>query len=117
MNENMKDLLPEDEIAVGDEITVGDNLYTLADENGNEFQFELVATAELKGERYCALIPLDREESEEEFCEYAILKVVIEDGEETLVSIEDPDEEDDVADYFDDLFAEEIDYDASADNK
>ena len=42
-----------------------------------------------------------------------ILKGVIENGEETLISIDDDDEFDDVADYFDDLFSEEIDYDAA----
>ena len=41
-----------------------------------------------------------------------ILKGVVENGEESLVSIDDDDEFDDVADYFDDLFSEEIDYDA-----
>ena len=44
--------------------------------------------------------------------EYTILKSVMEDGEEMLVSIDDDDEFDDVADYFDDLFSSEIDYDA-----
>ena len=43
-----------------------------------------------------------------------ILKAIIEDGEETLISIDDDDEFDDVADYFDDLLADEIDYDAKA---
>ena len=34
-----------------------------------------------------------------------------ESGEATLVTIDDDEEFDDVADYFDDLFSEEIDYD------
>ena len=94
-----------------DEALGADEYYTLTDEDGNELKFELIGKAELKGTQYFAFIPAD-EEQEGEFCEYTILKAVIEDGEEILVSIDDDDEFDDAADYFDDLFSEEIDYDA-----
>jgi len=100
-----------------DEAFGADEYYTLTDEDGNELKFELIGKAELKGTQYFAFIPAD-EEQDGEFCEYTILKSVIEDGEEMLVSIDDDDEFDDAADYFDDLFSEEIDYDAKAeDNK
>ena len=105
MAENMNEILNE-EIAA-------DEYYTLTDEDGNELQFELIAKAELKGIKYFAFVPADGEDNEE-FCEYTILKSAIENGEEILVSIDDDDEFDDVADYFDDLFSEEIDYDAEA---
>ena len=94
-----------------DENMMSDELYTLTDEDGNELKFELIGKAELKGVQYFAFVPAD-EDSDGEFCEYTILKAVIEDGEEILVSIDDDDEFDDAADYFDDLFSEEIDYDA-----
>ena len=94
-----------------DEAFGADEYYTLTDEDGNELKFELIGKAELKGTQYFAFIPAD-EEQDGEFCEYTILKSVIEDGEEILVSIDDDDEFDDAADYFDDLFASEIDYDA-----
>ena len=90
-----------------------DEYYTLTDEDGNELKFELIAKAEFKGTQYYAFVPAE-EEQDNEFCEYTILKSIIEDGEEMLVSIDDDDEFDDVADYFDDLFSEEIDYDAEA---
>ena len=89
---------------------MSEEYYTLTDEEGHELKFELIGKAELKGTQYFAFIPAD-EESDGEFCEYTILKAVIEDGEEMLVSIDDDDEFDDAADYFDDLFSEEIDYD------
>ena len=98
-----------------DEHMMSEDYYTLTDEEGHELKFELIGKAELKGTQYYAFIPAD-EESDGEFCEYTILKAVIEDGEEMLVSIDDDDEFDDAADYFDDLFSEEIDYDAE-DNK
>ncbi len=86
-------------------------IYTLQDENGTEYQFELIATYEKDGVNYYAMIPAEEGESDE-FLEYTILKGVMEDGEESLVSIEDDDEFEDIAAYFDNLFSEEIDYDA-----
>ena len=85
--------------------------FTLVDEEGVEREFELIGAAELDGNQYCAFIPAE-DDPDMEFCEYTILKIVVEDGEETLVSIDDDKEFDRVADYFDDLFASEIDYDA-----
>ena len=89
-----------------------DNIYIRYDEEGNDHKFELLDTCEKNGTRYYAMVPAEAEDRDDEFCEYVILKGVIVDGEEDLVSIEDDDEFDDIADYFDDLFAEEIDYDA-----
>lgn len=89
-----------------------DGIYTLTDENGNEIQFELVGACEFKGSQYYAMIPVEDDGKEnDEFCEYVILKAVIENGEEMLVTIDDDDEFDDVADYFDDILTQEIDYD------
>ncbi len=82
-------------------------IFTLTDEEtGEEKDFELLARAEIDDNLYFALAPAD-EESEE----YAILRVT-EDGDDiVLESIDDDDEFDKVADYFDDLFFNEIDYD------
>ena len=88
-------------------------LYTLQDENGTEYQFELIATYEKDGVNYYAMIPAEEDGGENEFLEYTILKGVMENGEESLISIDDDDEFEDVAAYFDNLFSEEIDYDAS----
>ncbi len=89
--------------------------FTLVDENGDEISFELIGMTEYKGNTYYAMIPADAaDEAPEEggFCEYVILRVETEeDGENTLVSVDDDDEFDDVADIFDDMFSEEIDYD------
>ena len=88
------------------------DVYTLTDEDGNESEFTLIGSVEMKGNTYYALIPADVDE-ESEYLEYVILKKTTEDGEEVLVSVDDDDEYDDVADYFDDLFADEIDLDAN----
>ena len=86
--------------------------FTLTDEDGNEIEFELIAQCERNGQQYLAMIPVeDEDKNDNDVCEYIILKVAEEDGEEVLVTVDDDDELDDIADYFDDLFTQEIDYD------
>lgn len=86
---------------------------TLTDEDGNDINFEVIAQCEKNGNTYFAMIPAEEEqkETENDICEYIVLKLVEEDGEEVLVTVDDDDELDDIADYFDDLFSQEIDYD------
>lgn len=84
-----------------------DDIYILTDEEGNENKFELQGSLELEGVTYLALIPID--ETEDEF---VILKVETdEDGEEVLVTIDDDDEFDKIADIFQDELFSNIDYD------
>lgn len=86
--------------------------FTLTDEEGNEVEFELIAQCERNGQQYLAMIPVEDEaKNDSDVCEYIILKIAEENGEEVLISVDDDDELDDVADYFDDLFTQEIDYD------
>ena len=91
--------------------------FMLTDEEGNEIEFELIGVAEKNGVTYYAMIPVEAAEdsdNEEGFCEYVVLRAEKdENGEDTLVTIDDDDEFDDIADYFDDMFSEEIDYDAN----
>ena len=95
-----------------EENILDNDYFTLTDEEGNEIEFELIAQCERNGQQYLAMIPVeDEENNDSEVCEYIILKVAEEDGEEVLVTVDDDDELDDVADYFDDLFTQEIDYD------
>ena len=100
-NKNQNEILEEE----GEKIL-------LTDENGVESEFELIGSAELNGNQYFACVPSDSKDSE--YLEYVILKLIIdEDGEEMLVTIDDDDEFEDVADYFDDALADEIDLDAN----
>lgn len=89
--------------------------FTLTDEDGNELEFEVIGQCEKNGERYFAMIPVeDEENNDSDVCEYIILKLATEDGEEILVTVDDDEELDDIADYFDDAFSQEIDYDSEA---
>lgn len=98
---------PMDEELEMDEIEV----YTLTDEDGNESQFELIGECEKDGKTYYALTELDAEGNQVSE-EYVILRLEKEEnGEDILTSIEDDEEFDAIADYFDDQFSD-IDYDA-----
>lgn len=88
------------------------DIFTLTDEDGNEIEFELIGQCEKNGQKYFAMIPAEEENADAEAIEYVILKLTVEDGEEVLVTVDDDDELDDIADYFDDLFSQEADYDA-----
>lgn len=86
--------------------------YTLTDEDGNEIEFELAASAEIDGVEYFAMIPADSDIADDGMIEYVVLKKEKDaDGEDMFVTIDDDDEFDKVADYFDDLFDSEEDYD------
>ncbi len=89
-----------------------EEIITLTDEDGKEIDFTIIGDYEKDGQRYFAMIPTeDDERNDSDVCEYIILKLAVEDGEEVLVTVDDDDEQDDVEDYFNDLFSQELDYD------
>ena len=95
-----------------DEITTESEYYTLTDEDGNELQFEVIGSAMLNEIMYYAMIPADAKPNDEGVFEYVILKAEKdEDGEDILVTVDDDDEFDSVADYFEDMLMDETDYD------
>lgn len=92
---------------------MGDEIFTLTDEEGNESEFELIASQEIDGTTYVALIPYDPEKKDAEEQEYVVLKLETDkNGEELLVTIDDDDEFEKVAEIFEDMLFDEIDYDA-----
>ena len=80
---------------------------TLTDEDGVEKNFDIIGTLELDGNTYFALVDAESDEDE-----YIILKSVIdENDDEILITIDDYDEFDRVADAFDNELMSEYDYD------
>lgn len=67
----------------------GSDFMTIVDEDGTEFELEILSTLEYNGFTYLAVIPAG-EESED--LQVSILKSVEEDGEDILCAIEDEDE-------------------------
>ena len=88
-----------------DENIMENDIFTLTDEDGNEIEFELIAQCERNGNKYFAMIPVEDGDKDDDVCEYVVLKLAVDNGEEVLVTVDDDDELDDVADYFDDLFS------------
>ena len=69
----------------------GSDFITIADEDGTEFELEVLSTLEYNGATYLAVIPAGAEEGED--LEVSILKSVEdEDGEDVLCAIEDEQE-------------------------
>ena len=66
------------------------NYVILTDEEGNEKEFEHIDTLEDSGTVYMAFIPAELNLEEE--AEVVILKIVEEDGEELLASVDDEEE-------------------------
>lgn len=69
----------------------GSDYISITDEDGKEYELEVLAELEYEGSRYLALVPADEGDDEEEL-EVSILKSVEENGEPLLVTIDDDDE-------------------------
>ncbi len=69
----------------------GSDFITIVDEDGVEYELEILTTLEYNGNTYMAVIPAV-DADEEEDLEIAILKSVDEDGESILCAIEDEQE-------------------------
>ena len=68
----------------------GSDFMTIVDEDGTEFELEVLSTIEYNGSSYLAVIPAGSDE--EQSLEISVLKSVEEDGEPILCAIEDDQE-------------------------
>jgi len=69
----------------------GSDYITIVDDDGNEYELEVLTTLEYNGENYMAVIPAG--ETQDQFdLEVSIFKSVEEDGESVLCIIEDEQE-------------------------
>ena len=59
----------------------GSDFISITDEDGKEYELEILSTIEYHGAEYLALVPAEEDEASEEL-EVSILKSVTEDGEE-----------------------------------
>ena len=89
----------------------GSDFITIVDEDGVEYELEILTTLEYNGFTYLAVVPaVDADEDVD--LEVSILKSVEEDGEPILCAIEDEEELKAVYDLImDELYAEEEDED------
>jgi len=86
----------------------GGDFVSITDDEGNEFELELLDVLVHNDIYYHAFIPVDEAENEEEELEIIILKAVEEKGEELLSTLDSEEELNEVYDLFmDRLFEEE----------
>ena len=84
----------------------GSDFITIVDEDGTEYELEVLTTIEYNGESFLAVIPAGLGEDED--LEVSILKSMEEDGESILCAIEDESELQAVYDLImDSLYEEE----------
>ena len=85
----------------------GSDFISIMDDEGNEFELEVLSTLEYNGNTYLAVIPA-AESLDELQLEVSILKSVEEDGEPILCGVEDEEELQAVYDLImDELYEEE----------
>lgn len=70
----------------------GSDFITIVDEDGTEYELEVLTSVTFNGFTYLAVIPADGSHPELNRLEVSILKSVEEDGEDILCAIEDEDE-------------------------
>ncbi len=88
-----------------------DDLVILVDENGEESEFEHLDTIDFNGSEYVVLLPVEKEENEDDMEEVVILKIVQDpDGEDSFVTIEDENELESVFEEFKARMEEEFDF-------
>lgn len=77
----------------------GSDYITIVDDDGTEFELELVDTMDYNGKTYTAFLPTDIKEDDPEYG-FIILENVMEDGEEVFNSIDDDTVLNDVYEHF-----------------
>ena len=70
----------------------GSDFMTITDEDGTEYELEVLTTVEYNGFTYLAVIPAGMDDEQEGALEVSILKSVEEDGEPILCAVEDEQE-------------------------
>lgn len=87
----------------------GNDFITIIDDDGNEFELELLDTMDYNGKTYAAFLPTDISEDDPDYG-VIILRIVPDDnGDELFESIDDDAELDDVFDKFKVLLFDEED--------
>jgi len=86
----------------------GSDFMTISDEDGTEYELEVLTSIEYNGSTYLAVIPADTDKNGLDSLQVSILKSVEEDGEDILCAVEGEQELEAVNDLImDQLYAQE----------
>ena len=90
----------------------GAEIISITDEDGEEYELEVLARVDYNGCEYLALTPANAADEAEEL-EVSLLKSVLEDGEPMLIAVEDEEELEEVYDLLmEQIFSDEDDDEA-----
>ena len=86
----------------------GADYISLTDEDGNEFELEVLDTIEFEGSTYTVFLPadIDSMSTDDPDCGFVILKCVEENGEELYRSVDDEEELERVYEFYMDMVEE-----------
>ena len=96
----------------------GSDFISITDEDGKEYELEVLAELDYNGSHYLALVPAEEEgaEDSEEDLEVSILRAEEENGEQILVTLDDDDELEAVYQALMDLMYEDEDAEGDPEN-
>ena len=77
----------------------GNDFITIIDDDGQEFELEILDSMDYNGSTYVAFLPANMDENDPNYG-LVILRSVIENGEELFESVDDEDELNDVYEHF-----------------
>ena len=77
----------------------GNDFITIIDDDGQEFELEILDSMDYNGSTYVAFLPANIDENDPDYG-LVILRSVIENGEELFESVDDEDELNDVYEHF-----------------
>ena len=78
----------------------GSDYVTIVDDDGQEFELEVLDTMDYNGNTYTAFLPADMEEDDPDYGIVILRSVLDEKGEELFESVDDDKELDDVYQHF-----------------
>ena len=78
----------------------GNDFITIIDDDGNEFNLELLDTIDYNGETFSAFLPADMDEDDPDYGLILLSVTEDENGDELFESIDDEDELQDVYEHF-----------------
>ena len=78
----------------------GSDFITIIDDEGQEFELELLDTMDYNGESYVAFLPANMDEDDPDYGIIILRSVIDENGDELFESIDDDDELQDVYEHF-----------------
>jgi uncharacterized protein YrzB (UPF0473 family) len=78
----------------------GSDFITIIDDDGEEFELEVLDTMDYKGQTYTAFLPANMDEDDPDYGIIIHRSVIDENGDEIFESIDDDDERQDVYEHF-----------------